>query len=205
MSVTAIIPLKALGEAKGRLAEVLDAGARRDLVAWMAQRVLAACRECDRIDDVLVVAGDDEAAAVAVAAGARCMVVTQPGLSTALTRADAATAGTEATIVVAADLPGATAHDLRAMISALPPEGPAVVIAPTVDGGTGALLRRPPGVIATAYGPRSAAAHARLAYAAGVAPVTLHRPGLAADVDTPEQMRSALALAKRHDVGCAPR
>ena len=205
MPVTAIIPLKALGEAKGRLADVLDAAQRKDVATWMAQRVIAACRDCDLIDDILVVAGDAEAAAVAGAAGVRSLVVPEPGLETALARADQEVSRAEVTIVVAADLPEATAADLRAVIGHMPAVGPAVVIAPTLDGGTGALLRRPPTVIATAYGRGSAAAHEALARAIGLSPAIIDCPGLARDVDTPEQLRSALASAQTQDVGCPPR
>lgn len=205
MPATAIIPLKALGQAKGRLADVLDAGGRRDVVTWMAQLVIAACQECDLIDDILVVAGDAEAAAVAGAAGVRSLVVSQPGLGAALARADAKVSTAEATIVVAADLPEVTSADLRAVLESLPSSGPAVVIAPTLDGGTGALVRRPPGVIGTAYGPNSATAHQQLAQAAGIHAAIVDRPGLARDVDTPDQLRHALALAETSDVGCPPR
>ena len=205
MSVTAIIPLKALGEAKGRLADALGAPERRALVGWMVRRVIAACQGCDLVTDILVVAGDQEGAAVATAAGARSVVVDQAGLAVALQRADTLTAAADATVVVAADLPTVTAEDLAAVIQAAAPGGRAVVVAPTEDGGTGALLRRPPGVIGTAYGLGSAARHAQLAAAAGVEAAVVRRPGLAWDVDTPAQLPAALALAAEHDVGCAPR
>ena len=205
VSVTAIIPLKALADAKGRLSGVLDAPERRALVAWMAGRVISACQACELIGEVLVVAGDDEGAALAVTAGASAFVVQEPGLLAALEAADLRAAGADATIIVAADLPAATAQELAEVILAAPAQGPTVVIAPTDDGGTGALLRRPSSVIPTAYGPDSAARHIQLAAAAGIAAVVVRRPGLSADVDTPEQLPPALALIDGQDVGFAPR
>ena len=205
MSVTAIIPLKALPQAKGRLAGALDADERRAVTTWMATAVLEACARCEQISDILLVAGDEAGAALAAERGARALVVAEPGLAAALHEADRAVAGAACTLVVAADLPALTAEDLTAVITAAGDEGPIVVVAPTSDGGTGALLRRPAGVIATAYGPGSAARHAALAAAAGVRVCVVERPGLAADVDTPEQLRTALALGDNHDVGCAPR
>ena len=202
MTVTALIPLKALERAKGRLAGALDAGERRDLAVWMAQRVIAACHECTGIEEIIVIGGDEDAADVGRRAGAAAIVVPQEGLHNAMRVADAATADRLATLVVAADLPDVTPLDLHAVLDAAA-GGAGVVIAPTQDGGTGALLRRPPGIITTAYGRGSAAAHLRLAEQAGAGVVLVHRHGLAADVDTPEQL-AALARSPRPDVPCGP-
>ena len=203
--MTAIVPLKALADAKGRLSGALDPAERQSFVAWMARRVIAACRACDGIDGVLVVAGDEAAAEVGLAARADVLLVPKPGLRLALDRADARTAGRAATLVVAADLPEVSASDLAAVIAAGGASDRAVVIAPTHDGGTGALLRRPPGVMTTAYGPGSAQAHAELARAAGLDPQVVQITGLARDVDTPDQLPAALALVARDDVGCRAR
>ena len=205
VSVTAIVPLKALDNAKGRLSEALNPAQRRSFVAWMATRVIGACQACDGIDEVLVVAGDQAAADVASAAGAQVLLVTEAGLRIALDGADVATADRATTIVVVADLPEVSADDLTTVLAAAGSSDRAVVIAPTHDGGTGALLRRPPTVLTTAYGPGSAAAHADLARAAGVDARVVDVAGLARDVDTPEQLSAALALVARNDVGCRAR
>ena len=204
MLLRAIIPLKALSAAKGRLSGALDAVEREALVAWMATHVVHVCLACDAIDEVLVVAGDEDAADVARRAGATVMLVTQPGLTEALDAADAVSASCTATIVVAADLPELTVDDLVAVIAAGGAEGPVVVVARTHDGGTGALLRRPPGVIATAYGADSGATHIAAARGAGVGVVAVAREGLARDVDTPDQLPPALAWRQHQVVGSAP-
>jgi 2-phospho-L-lactate/phosphoenolpyruvate guanylyltransferase len=204
VTVRAIIPLKALAAAKGRLAGALDAAARQELVAWMATHVIQVCLACDAVDEVLVVAGDETAAQVARSAGADVMVVAQPGLSRALGAADAVSAGCASTIVVAADLPDLSVDDLLAVVAAAGEiDGPVVVVAPTDDGGTGALLRRPPDVIATSYGARSAARHITTAVARGVEAISLSRAGLAHDVDTPEHLSPALARRRGQVVGSA--
>lgn len=205
MGVTAVIPLKALASAKGRLSGVLDEPERRRVVAAMAAGVIDACTACPLIDDVVVVAGDDEAAAVAHRSGADAIVVTQPGLAAAFDVVDRELGTRDAMLVVMADLPSVSADDLAAVIAAAEGAAPVVVVAPANDGGTGALLRRPPTVIATAYGPDSAREHERAAAAAGVAVVVLHRDGLALDVDTPAQLAAALAQPGGDDVPCAPR
>lgn len=188
MGVTAVIPLKALATAKGRLATALSAPQRRHVVESMATHVIRTCLRCDAVDEVLVVAGDEEAAELARRLGAEATIVDEGGLAAALSAADQLLATRMATIVVVADLPLVTAEDLVAVVAAAGDEGPAVVIAPTHDGGTGALLRRPPTVIGTGYGLDSARRHQRRADRSGARTVVLQREGLAFDVDTPAQL-----------------
>lgn len=189
MPVTAIVPLKALAAAKTRLAPALSPADRRRLVAWMLARVLGACHGAPSLTGVLVVAGDEKAAQLARSAGAeRVVVQAGRGLSAALALADTVTQNDAATLVVAADLPLVESGDLeRIFDEGARPRG--VVVAPTLDGGTGALLRRPPDVIGSAYGPQSAAAHLELAAAAAVPARRLDLPRLRVDVDTPEALR----------------
>lgn len=199
--VVAIIPLNALDRAKGRLAPELDAQSRRGLVVWMFERVVAACR-ASAVDDLLVVAGDAEAAALAAGVGVPSLTQGAPGLGAALAEADAATADATASIVVAADLPLARAADIDAVLR-LRGRAPArvVIVVPTEDGGTGVLYRRPPGVIPTAYGPGSASAHLDLATAAGAAALRVNVSRLALDVDTAGSLRE---LAQRLSPGEVP-
>ncbi len=153
--VTAVVPLKALDRAKGRLAGALDPPDRRELTAWMFGRVVAALGAATTVDDVLVVVGDAAGEALAARHGVRSLREPRPGLPQALAAADAATAGRPATLVVAADLPLARPEDLdRVCAAGRRDPGPAVVVAPTQDGGTGALYRRPAGVVGTASSDR---------------------------------------------------
>lgn len=186
----AVVPLKALGLAKSRLADHLDGPRRRELTAWMFARVVAACRAAVGIGDILVVAGDEDAARLARDLGLDVLVPPVPGLAAAMTAADRATWRAAASLVVAADLPLARGPDLDAVCRA-GRRGPCVVVAPTQDGGTAALLRRPPTVTTTAFGPDSAAAHLRAGRAAGARSVRVVAPALTLDVDTPGHLRAA--------------
>jgi 2-phospho-L-lactate/phosphoenolpyruvate guanylyltransferase len=189
-AVTAIVPLKGLAAAKSRLAPALAPERRQQLAVTMLEHVLAVCRAAPSVEAVLVVAGDTMGAEVAGAAGARVVRQVGTGLPAALELADAALEGAAATLVVAADLPLLSPEDVEAVCAA-GAVGPAVVVAPTRDGGTGGLLRRPGGVIPTAFGPGSASAHRRLAAAAGILPSVVDRDGFALDVDTAGQLRAA--------------
>jgi 2-phospho-L-lactate guanylyltransferase (CobY/MobA/RfbA family) len=95
-------------------------------------------------------------------------------------------------LFLAADLPTVVAEDVDAMIEACPARG--VAIGRAHDEGTNALALRPPGAIVSAFGsPRSSSVHVALARAAGVESVLVDRPGLALDLDTPDDLTEALA------------
>lgn len=190
----AVVPLKAFAAAKSRLAARLGDAAREDLAASLFRRALDACAHAPTVRETIAVTGDDAALEVARAADCVTLREREPGLPAALALADEELerVGAESSLIVVADLPLVTAADLERVCAAAPP-GPCVVVVPSVDGGTGALFRRPATVIAPAFGPGSAGAHLAAARAAGVTVVELDVPNLAADLDTPEQLESLLA------------
>lgn len=187
----AVVPLKALASAKSRLSGVLGDQERQELVTFLFEGVMEACLGATRVDQVLVVAGDPAGLLLAGPQRSLTMLEREPGLSGALALADAQLErmGAESSVVVVADLPFVRAEDLD-RLCATAPDGPCVVLAPAGDGGTGALFRRPATVIPTAFGPGSAAAHLSAARAAGVPALTVSAPGLATDLDTPEQLEA---------------
>jgi 2-phospho-L-lactate guanylyltransferase (CobY/MobA/RfbA family) len=67
------------------------------------------------------------------------------------------------------------------------------VLAPSRDGGTGALARAPADAIPSRFGAGSADAHRRAAREAGVPLVELALPSLAVDLDDAEALRAFLA------------
>ncbi len=94
--------------------------------------------------------------------------------------------GADAALVIAADLPFATAADLRRIIAA--GRRAEVVIVPDGRGsGTNALFLRPPSRIAPRFGRGSLAAHRR---AAGSSGKVLRVARLAMDVDRPADLRA---------------
>jgi 2-phospho-L-lactate/phosphoenolpyruvate guanylyltransferase len=116
-------------------------------------------------------------------------------------RQKAIDAGAEAVLVLPADLPLATQDDLHALIAparrhssparsdrGIEARPPAVVLAPSHDGGTNALLLRPPGAIPFAFGPQSFDRHRDLAQAAGCALTVVRTPSLTYDLDLPEDL-----------------
>ncbi len=71
-----------------------------------------------------------------------------------------------------------------------------MVLAPSRDGGTSALLREPHAVIPNRFGKESAAAHRDLARRGGVPYSELPLPSLAIDLDRVEDVEALLRLER---------
>ena len=191
MTTWAIVPVKPLRRAKSRLSSVIGAEERLELSREMLNRVLEALAKVPEIERTLLVSRDSEAMALARHHGARTLSERPPiDLNQALQQATRAAVGSgaSAVLVVPADLPLVTADDLRELVS-LAESPPVVVIAPDRrQAGTNALLASPAGLIEYAFGPSSFDRHRALALAAGARVLVCDRPGLALDLDLPEDL-----------------
>ncbi len=189
-----VVPVKPFGEGKSRLASVLPPHLRAELSQRWLTHVLTVARDWGRFAGRAVISRDATVLAVARALGALPIMESGDDLNTALRQATATAqdAGAEAVLALPSDLPLLTHADLDGLHT-LAQAGAGVIIAPSHDGGTNALLLRPPHAIAYAFGAASAARHLALATDAGL-PTHLYRSAtLALDVDRPE----ALLLADR--------
>jgi len=189
---TAIVPVKSLPAAKGRLAPVLSPPARSALVERMLIHVLDVLDEAG-IEKRLVATGDPVLAAAADGRGAAAF---DPGTNEDLNAAVSAAVrfaragGARGVMLLAADLPWLTAADLGALLAEADP----VVIGEAKDGGTNALLLAPQVILPFAFatGTASAGRHAALAGEAGLGVRLIRRPGLALDIDTPADLARLL-------------
>jgi 2-phospho-L-lactate/phosphoenolpyruvate guanylyltransferase len=187
-----LVPVKALAEAKGRLAPTVGPLQRRLLAIAMFEDVIAALQAVPGLAAPVVVSPDREVWRRADAMG--CRVVEEPpgagDLNRSLAAAAAAAGGVrgarggfpdgsagEALLVVAADLPLASAAGLERVLAAA--EAPVAVVPSHDGGGTNVLAWRDPGSFAPSFGPDSAARHLALPGA-----VRVDEPGLSLDVDT---------------------
>ena len=172
--------------AKTRLRGALAPGHRASLALAMLDDVVAAAMRTRK--PVLVVTDARSIAARVRMLGARATVAPARG-----TRAGAAHGlrlaardGADAVLVIAADLPFATAADFRRVIAA--GRRAEIVIVPDKGGsGTNALFLRPPSRIAPLFGHGSLAAHRR---AAGRDGKVLRVARLGVDIDTPSDLRA---------------
>ena len=186
--------MKSIDLAKRRLGTVLDPVRRRALAVQMLRHVLDTLGEA-QVGPVLL-ASDDLALAKELGAGVLSGVGDADLNAAATTAARAVQAqGAADLLLLTADLPYLSTADIDALLEA--GQKSAVVIAEAKDGGTNALLLRPPTAIGFAFATNqpSAKRHAELARKAGIEPAIVRRPGLARDIDTPADLAS---LATEH-------
>jgi len=174
MTTWAIVPLKAVPEAKRRLRGVLSDDERQHLVVWMFRRVLAALDASPGIDRIAVVGADR---ALVPAAG-RFIADPGRGLNAALAHALSAVCedGARSALIVPADVPLIAADDVAALLDA---GGRTAIVPDRARAGTNALLMTPPDRFRPNFGPGSFDRHRD---AAGDA-VVLDLPRIMLDID----------------------
>ena len=187
MSCWVIIPVKPPGEGKLRLAEVLDMDARNRLVCAMLGCVVAAVSAARFVDRICILGASRHGQSAAIP------LMSDPGggLNAALTQAlgEAAAAGVRRVVIIAADLPRLTPRDVETLARA-----PAVAIAPDRHGtGTNAIALPLPQArgFTFAYGADSFAKHGAEACRLGLDIEVIASPGLARDVDVPNDLPDA--------------
>ena len=190
MSTWVVVLIKDFGTAKQRLQPVLDPEARRALARRNAQLAVEAGAGGDR---VLVVAGDEEVAALAETWGAGVLLEPRPeGQNVAAARgiARAVEGGADAVLVLSSDLPLVTQHAVHEVIDAASQiAAPVAVAVPAVGrGGTNALYLRPPDAISLHFGSDSLAKFQREAERRGVKFVIHDSEAMALDLDEPDDL-----------------
>lgn len=186
--VGVLIPVKAFGAAKGRLAESLSPAERVKLARHMAETVVAAASPLP----VAVVCDDNEVAIWGRSVGAEVVQVDGPGLNPAVEAGVSTLAATGFTqiIVAHADLPRAKKLEHCAST-----EGITVVPDRHLDG-TPVLVVPVDAGFRFAYGPGSYAVHIAEAERLGLPWRSLHDPDLAWDVDDPADLENLNGLLK---------
>jgi 2-phospho-L-lactate/phosphoenolpyruvate guanylyltransferase len=188
-----IVPVKALAQAKSRLASVLSLAARRRLVEQMLGDVLAALAATPDVSRTLLVTSDADIATMACAKGAEIIHEDTPiSLNGALrTALHASGCQPDARcLILPADVPLATPDEIAALLEGGPASRHRVVIAPSHDGGgTNALVLGDHDVMGPSFGPDSFKRHLEMAQALHLNPRVVRLPGLGFDIDMPEDLR----------------
>jgi 2-phospho-L-lactate/phosphoenolpyruvate guanylyltransferase len=191
MNIWAVIPAKPANEGKSRLAGVLSVEQRIRLNEHLFRRTLAIVCAAFPPSHVMVVSRDSTLLGIAAAAGAHALTEHGHELNQALDQAADFPRLTGGLLAISADLPTLALDDLHAIL-ATPHE---VTIAPDRRGtGTNALLTNPAGGIPFRFGEDSFALHSAEAARRGIVPLVISRPGLAFDLDTPEDLRACPGL-----------
>lgn len=193
MSVWAAVPVKEFDGAKQRLAPLLAPEQRQALAAAMLEDVLAALVEAP-LAGIMVNTLDPVATGLARRYGAR--VVTdgaRDGHTGAVTAMARILAGEgHDMLTVPGDIPRVTAAEIGAVIEARRP-APSVTIVPAHDErGSNAVLCSPPLVMPLRFGDDSFFPHLAAARALGIEPTIVKLPGIALDIDQPEDVQALL-------------
>jgi len=203
-SVHVLVPLKPLGEAKSRLAGLLDAGERRALAAAMAEDVLAVLAAHPSLATVTLIT--DDPAALQLAEQYNLRVLTERDLA-AQGLNDVISCGlarlnlhcSDRVLVLHGDLPCLHGADIEAALGLLETTDTLVIGSDEAGVGTNLLAFSAGRAPTFEFGPDSCARHR--AQAPSRASV-LYRPGIALDVDEPLDL---LALVRAPHVGTRTR
>jgi 2-phospho-L-lactate guanylyltransferase len=190
-----LIPVKNLSAAKQRLAAILEQERRTLLARAMLQDVLVAVAAVPSRPPVMVVTSDAFAESLARQHGFQVLEdPDNPGETGAIEMATRAAeaAGAGFTLVLPGDIPLVTAAEIRSVLDAAPQRGTVFVRA--ADGrGTNAVLRRPASLFPLRFGNDSFLPHLAAAQATGLPVEMLDAPGIALDIDRPDDLAQLLA------------
>jgi 2-phospho-L-lactate/phosphoenolpyruvate guanylyltransferase len=189
-SVTwAIVPVKALGDAKQRLACVLALEARRRLMLVMLHDVLAVLEQVETLGPIVIVSPDPHVARIAEREGLLLLREARSAGHSAAVAAGLAFAkshGATRALTLPADVPLVTAGEICSVVDG---GVRGLTIVPSRDGdGSNAILFEPLDALTPSFGLGSFARHTAQAAARGIACRTLSFPGIGLDIDAPEDL-----------------
>jgi 2-phospho-L-lactate guanylyltransferase len=181
-----LIPVKLFGAAKMRLAERFSADDRATLAAALCQDAFATVAEVHGAERVYVASQEPLALDWARARGWKTIAETEQ-VSESVS-VDAASAicdaeGVAALLRLPIDIPLAEPEDIEAILAAAP-SAPSAVLVPSQEGtGTNALLRSPPTLFPSRFGPNSFRKHVAEAGIRGAALRVVHNERIGLDID----------------------
>ena len=188
----AIVPVKGLTDSKTRLSPFL--GERRKLlVEALLSDVLRSITKSRAYDTVLVVSPDQHVRIVARSAGVAFQRQSSFGLNRGLDQAieTALREKAESVTTVLADIPLVEPRDFQQILS-IAKSVPRVVMAPSLKGGTNAMLTTPPGAVRPSYGRWSYSKHLRQAQLNQVDTYSISNSRVSFDIDTVEDLKELM-------------
>jgi 2-phospho-L-lactate/phosphoenolpyruvate guanylyltransferase len=184
---TAIVPVKGLTVANGRLDGVLSPDERKRLAEALFLDLIVKLPRSRSIDDVLVVTADQSIARQARWFGHKVLLQDEDAGHSKAASAGARAAmgdGADRVVMLAVDCPMLDVEELDAHVGRSPRTA---LIVPDHHGtGTNALVLTPPDLFPPAFGVDSCARHVSRARASGISFALEELESIAIDLDTPE-------------------
>jgi len=196
MTIFALVPVKRLSESKNRLSTIFKREERRDFVIAMLRDVLEAISS-STVDRTVIIGSDAIVQRLSSDYGVSFLPDTGQELNKVIGYATAWCIRKEAesVLILPADIPLVSSIEIDKIISHCSEE-PSVAISPSSDGGTNALMRRPPDTIQTYFGPGSFEKHINEASGKGVTAKIFKSPKLSLDIDSPQDLRQLLEVGE---------
>jgi 2-phospho-L-lactate guanylyltransferase len=202
--IWAVVPVKDTAAAKQRLAPALPADLRQELALAMLEDVLAALAEVRGLAGRLLITTDVAAMRLADGYGVVCWA---DGAGDGHTGAVTAAArrlvreGRGGMLTLPGDIPLVAPEEIERLLAAHRP-APSFTIAPSHDEkGSNAIVMSPPDAVTLRFGDDSFLPHLAAAEACGIAPMVLHLPGIALDIDNPVDLAHFAQLGSRTRAG----
>ncbi len=187
-----LVPIKNMVDAKQRLSSVLTPEERLALAQAMCEDVLQALAHWQSRPSVAVVTNDSFARELAARFHFEVVADDNSGETSAIELATATCKGRGATctLVIPADIPLIDSSELQKIVDSAPHlQGGAVLVPDAAGRGTNAAWRSPGDLFPLRFGNDSFLPHMAAAKATGLPCVVLALPGIARDVDRPEDLR----------------
>jgi len=194
-----LIPIKDPANAKTRLAPLLSPDERRRLAWAMFEDVSRAVASTTKADRVYLVSNFAPAIEHARRLGWAVLVeAAQSSESASIDWASDVLAerGIDAVLRLPADLPLVRAEDIDALL-AIEVSAPAALLVPSREGtGTNAILRTPPSLFPSRFGPNSLALHRAEAARLGLECRIVNNQRIALDIDEPADLQALIELGQ---------
>lgn len=191
-----LIPVKDPSKAKTRLAELLAEDERRRLAWTMLEDVAQAVVSSTRPDRVILVSSFEPAVDMARDLDWEVLIEeNQISESDSVDRASRILSeqGFDMVMRLPADLPLIKGQDIDDLMS-ITLESPGAILVPSSEGsGTNAIIRTPPTLFPSRFGPNSLALHKQEAGLVGVECRIVNNPRIALDIDEPSDIERLLA------------
>ena len=199
-----VVPVKDTAGAKQRLAPAVPQALRQALALAMLEDVLSAIAEVPGLAGRLLVTTDPAAIELAARYGMQSQAEGAADGHTGAVMAAArrlAANGVPAMLTLPGDVPLVTAGEIGRLIDAHRP-APSFTIAPSHDEkGSNAILMSPPDAVPLHFGDDSFFPHLAATEARDIRPNIVRLPGIALDIDTPEDLTRFAALGSASRAG----